>query len=355
MKWAIRSEKMEWRSGAVTETLSGRPVAPDTEVGQWSVPLRVQADSKRELLVWYQPHGDEVIDRKVRPQRAMLRKFVTLGAADASMIVAYAKQWGVLGVCEQHHVPGDHSSWDSGAFVSTCTVASLEKVSLSPNDPVEWHNHPDSFAWEPLETWRIFARIFRAIITISNGVQNGGPVDAKYWTDLYAASIPNDIPPRPNNNQTVALAVSIEISKWLKVAGASPEYSWSPGASRLQFQPHGLFGALVLALAASLSASNNVAICFHCKREYFPERQPRATGRHFCEECREGGKPVYYAGLARDARVRVAGGKQGRTKKGKAALPVSAANVQPSTNTIAETEVQESLPLKGKRTVADAG
>jgi len=306
MQWTAEPEGSKNRRGEVQSYLRVRRVAPDTDVVQWAVPNNIAVDSEGSRLVWLRSDSTPPLGHMASQHPAMLREFVRLSNAPASKIVEYARKWGVLGVCEQHGLPGNHSDW-RGAFASTCSAPTLAGESLGSNDPLAWHESPEQFAWEPLAEWRLFARKAQAMIAIGSSLHHGGPVDERYWHDLHAPYPKEVVPPPPSSALMTQIDLSGRVTQWLRMAGISPEYIWLYGEGpKLRFQPHGLFGALGLALGTALAQKYGTAICSYCHTQYFPSRQPTVGRRRFCPDCRKAKIPEALAGKERDARSRAA-------------------------------------------------
>ena len=89
-------------------------------------------------------HWDIDDDRPIEqpePGQGMLNEFLTLQDADDEQIGAYARRWGILGVCH-HGVPASHAAF-ANAVERPCRLLREET---------------DLYAWEPLERWRYFSR-----------------------------------------------------------------------------------------------------------------------------------------------------------------------------------------------------
>jgi hypothetical protein len=162
------------RSGSTEITIAlHRPDRRKTIVpAVWSYPLGPQP-----FLVWRSArrvrsldvHEDDFFGRigrsqgevrLVRPSAPMLDEFLSLADAPPRRILAYAKTWGVLGICK-HGQPCTHTPFTS-------------RRQLSPRvedrcAPLGWDGRG---GFEPIEAWRRYAELADATLRVAEQLRN---------------------------------------------------------------------------------------------------------------------------------------------------------------------------------------
>lgn len=276
---------------------------------EWFVPGVAQL--KKDSIYWpSDPRTPGWRPRVVRAGPGMLTDFYRLATAPAEAIRAYSDAWGPLGLCE-HGLPVTHGMWDAPTRGRQLCLQVPE-------------------GYEPVATWRYWARQAGAIATLSSRVRRGTLGKWPTWQAWYSdpwpwASGAADILEgqrdhadgalegiRAGRDSVAAGALSLAsaVSGWLRLAGVGIEMRWDPTEEpRLAFSTRYLFGALGLSLAGAL-AGQGLAICAGCRTPFAPTRRPAAGARSWCETCREQGKPHRAAQARYVHRPRQAAGVQ---------------------------------------------
>jgi len=255
-----------------------RPVA----ALEWQAPAWVRADGP--FLLW-QPGSHAPL---VAPRKGMLEAFLALGDAPPQRIAAFASRWGVLGICE-HDLPCSHNPPPIGAY----------------NGPVYWCSPLGWYAddrqpYEPIATWRAFAREAFGVTRIAHRLMLGQVGEAEQWAIVYGRS-GRRAPWWKPSVEGEKLIVARVLNEWLRLGSVRPVMEWRP--SRKHERPairfggsSGLFGALALQLALAIGKLDGLALCVHCRAEYMPAaRSPKAGQRNFCPDCRKAGIPNRYS------------------------------------------------------------
>lgn len=206
--------------------------------GMTAAPLVVEVEGSQ--LVWRRLGG-----RMFPDSAGLLGRFVALHDAPAEQIAAFARLYGVLGICKDGR-PWPHVRETGTGHLIVCP----------------WVRHGDDGGEEPLAAWRALARTARTLLE-----------DMASRRDL----------------STLHLA-TVE-DRWLKpahvrlgVEGGDPCFS-ALATDGLSF---GLFAALGVQLLVVGLGAYAVRKCDGCQALFFEVREvPRRTERRiFCEGCR---------------------------------------------------------------------
>jgi hypothetical protein len=100
---------------------------------------------------------------KRTPGPGLLEQFVALGDAPDEEILRYARHWGVLVIC-RHGLPASHSE-------------QCKPMSLPDQDRYVF--------WEPVTSWRYFARHAKEVLEMAAATYNGQVVDREVIERLF--------------------------------------------------------------------------------------------------------------------------------------------------------------------------
>jgi len=212
--------------------------------------------------------GDRFILR--RDTRGLLPAFCKLADAEAPRILAFARKWGPLCLCE-HHVP-----------YGGCLKC---EPPFSATDVVELFR-------EPVEAWRCFAAAVRAAIAVSIRLYKGEAVpieDARAalasWPIGTAQKGGKLVEPRRGVADWRSL--SLLLDEWFVMAGPLRVRPWMKegGGVTVNLIAQGLFPAIVRELTFSVAKVSGLATCSACGQIYAPTRKPRADRLNFCPDC----------------------------------------------------------------------
>ncbi|MHB8459009.1 MAG: hypothetical protein ACYDB6_02970 [Candidatus Limnocylindrales bacterium] len=246
-----------------------------------------------DALAW---HIGLAAGHLVRPEWPVER-FAKLWQADEAVILDYAQQTGLLGLCScgwplghPATVPG--TLWPSAGLNrgTVCTARSF----LAQR--------------EPLATWRYWSRVAAAILSLAVALRGGRGGSSADWQAL-ATTVPwasdSDRVGIDRLAAELALggpesvgegryALADVVSTLLRLADAHLAISWDIRGSRIDMRvQHGLgaaFGRLVLDLALAVAGVEGWAVC-QCGAPFRPARRSHAGEQRFCESCRSHGVP----------------------------------------------------------------
>jgi len=235
---------------------------------RWAVPTAIALDASSDHLVW---HWDGAPDRWIGPGPMMLERFVGLSDATPERILAYARTWGVLGICE-HGLPSSHNPGREYNDVSMANRIGCDGGIGHAIADGRWVFR------EPIDAWHRFAGEARTIALMAAALRGYGLG-------------PN---PSPQRRLTMTLDLRRALNRWLEIGAAKPsivlhpdwvaidpEYSLVPtiGAA-------GLFGALALRLSLAATGADGLAPCASCGEWFTPTFAPREGQRQWCSEKR---------------------------------------------------------------------
>lgn len=261
-----------------------RPLAAD----EFSVPIDLRLEN--ETLVWSWLKGAH----QVHSGPGLLDQFVQLSDVSDERILAYARRWGLLILCEQHHLPIGHNQPLRFAAPMSAAGASCNLQRRAS----------DYSYLEATEDWRHFARQARALISIAarlHGRQLGAAAD---WALVYERT-GREGPPGQGILEAERFALTLVVNEWLVLGSVRPQFHWDSGRTTMPaitLGGGGLFGALAVQLMLAVSMTDGLALCSACGAPFVPTRRPRPDERHYCPTCREAGRPQRDA--ARDHRRR---------------------------------------------------
>lgn len=197
----------------------------------------------------------------VPPGKGVLRQFVGLADASPDRILAYARRWGVLGICDQHGLPGNHP----GPRVRDGKVEYCW--------PCGWDGRS---GWDPLLAWRQHADDARRILLLASRTRDA------------------DAPYAPHSDWE---QLAIRVNFWLSWGNVRP-WLVAPGRGdiarlRLVFASEWqivnpefpLFGVLGMQLAFAVLGERGLIACSYCGNLFEPKRRPRPNQNHPCERC----------------------------------------------------------------------
>jgi hypothetical protein len=246
----------------------------------WRVPARVDLDGTR--LRW-RYHDGRRLGKVIRARRGLVDAFVKLADAHPEGIRDYARQWGVLMICE-HGKPAGHSY---PRVPLTDVLNGLEHVTYC--HPC---GGPDEY-WEGLGAWYLLAREARAMLHVAAALHNGRPARHGDWHMLVNRTWlgPEGGHPaldelnEPRHGAGARAFLEDSMKRWLSWGAVQPVLVWPANRDpTVEWEGFGLFGALAAQLLAAVSRKG-WALCSSCGEIYDPPRQPNPNRRNFCEDC----------------------------------------------------------------------
>lgn len=275
-------DSVAWRAAGFTDRygdLWDRTVRPTR---LW-IPRQIAV--QKGVLRWDDSAGysPKAVDL-VAGDEGFLRGFLALKEASTPRILAYARSWGVLGLC-RHGLPFTHGPvWEqrekqhlekTGRWVAPTTICSR---------PVKR---------EPLQAWRRYARVAEAMLNVAAALSTNRPPQAQDCRDLSLESLPGSIRWTRRFARDVLLN---QLDEWLEMGVVTvrlrrAEKVSELGAVSLQLgravSPN-LFAALAAQLLLALTRSDSLYICASCGLPYVRSRQkrrPKRGQRNYCSDC----------------------------------------------------------------------
>ena len=232
-----------------------------------------------EWLCWGW-RGDPLQWTTRRPGPHILSDFVRLADGDGPTIRAYARRWGILGICE-HGLPSSHLGNEDGT--PRCRP-------LSRREDPAWRFD----GWEPLERWRHFARQARAILDLAASLHADQPGQPEDW-QVVVQHRKQPVPWWRPSVEAEWILLSSVVQEWIRIGDVRPVMARGPTQGRqVEFGSSAggtrLFGTLACQLLFTITRVTGVAVCSACAAIYNPHggRGPISgdiAGRAATAEC----------------------------------------------------------------------
>ena len=201
---------------------------------------------------------------KARPDSRLLTQFIELADASDDKILAYARQYGRLGLCEHgelQHLASDYPD---------CLQRGRQAMFV-----------------ERVERWRENARRVQALLNAIAQFSKSKKVSDQTLIAL-----------NPNLSLSAAALRQARIAGWSFIAAwtqmwlsafrVRPVILYDPRTkrfrARLRGRP-GLGSTLALQLLTVACQSNGIAICSSCAQPFPPKRRPSPTRESYCPKC----------------------------------------------------------------------
>lgn len=248
-----------------------RPMAADAII------VPAFADLEKDRLVWVSDYDRKRCQKEVYPGPQMLERFVSLADASPASILEFARQWGVLEICE-HGLPRSHNPCRPGQQM-------YRRVTWCY--PLGWYERGKGYdCWEPLAAWRQFSRHARALLNIAAQLHQGQVGRLEDWRIVYERSgSPRPAPWWEQDVQIEKWKVANVVNEWLELGNVRLRARWDEAGPSVTLAGGGLFGALACQLLLTISRTDGLAICSACGVPYVPHRRPVAKRRRYCEAC----------------------------------------------------------------------
>jgi hypothetical protein len=240
-----------------------------------------------------------------------LLAFTQLADAHPARILEFAQQWGVLGICEAH---GEPSSWG----YDSCAML---RSPMLPHDQY----------WEPIDSWRRYAREVGALLSLAADLEQGEPGEVGDWEAIVgvlhrgwhgldeASLVCEEVLNQPKLTvDDKRWCLTQAINERLKYSDVRPEVVWDSGVRQLRLSaggPGGLSGLLALQIAAAITSRDNLLKCYRCRKPYVRDdrRAPARGGRQYCWDCNGSDGHAPYNGSKRASEQRARARKQAQT------------------------------------------
>jgi len=240
----------------------------------WWVPEIVLAGDG--VLIW-RHGGAEHPGHQVHVGPKLLEDFVRLPAADDRAIEAYVRRWGVLYICEHNLISSHRHTPRATPQLGWWWRCDLHVIEVEGH---YWY-------CEPLDVWRKYAEIARAMLAIAGDLYRDRPGEVNDWRVVLGLGN-DDEPPTwalesPWHGRFFLRSV---VNSWLDLARVRPTLWWTEKITTVTLGNRVLFDALAIQLLHVIGRRRGLAICSSCGRFYTPPRRPAANRRRYCDECR---------------------------------------------------------------------
>lgn len=254
------------------------------------------------LLIWH--WEDKVMSKPLRPEAhgfGLLCEFMNLADAPVETILAFARKWGVLEIC-QHGLPCTHNLLYADTFLGRLCFP------FSYTDT--------KFFYEPISYWYFYARQMRALLNIAVRLKQGVPGLVEDWKVVQVSGLDQKSEVKILGEELFAeifgrtakddrLFMLKLLDHWLSMGDVRPTLVWDDEHCSVSFD-NTLFGMLVMQLMLEISSSGGIAFCHGCGKSYAPKgRRPKVGQRNYCLKC---GRPA----AVRDAQAALRARKRER-------------------------------------------
>lgn len=278
---------------------------PPQPIGAWPLPGELSLDNG--LLAWSpEPVGGPT----ATSTGPLLEQFLDLRTKRDSSVHAFAKKYGVLGLClhglpRLHEVPsysprthdwflefrpcglqtnGDtrYESCKDWRNLANAMKAVLDvAVALRGNSK----SHPlgDLRLWQAIPQYGFefeFQQSAEKQSTRTNAIVAGPVVWVRTWNQVQRDRLPSDQADAWSELMSV-------VNQWCTWADVHPQLIPGTDGPKIVNVGVGLFGALASQLMGRVTASGSMAICSHCATPYTPKRRPRPDKDNYCPTCQQ--------------------------------------------------------------------
>ena len=267
----------------------------------------------------------EPVRRMARPE--MLEKFLVLADGDDGVILEFAREYGLLGLCRH----GEPSSRDV-AVATSYMVATYRRGPGNCSQARGRLPGPTSRLGEFTDHWRAFARRLGCCLDVGEELRRGRVLSAESATaafgglyhsnaDLKIAEKIDDMIEKvfaPGIPRTHQQRLSVQcrffcdfLNRWLSVQ-ATATYAGRPPRLELEYGPSSLVGTLVLQTTLSATGRTQLVICHNCARPFWAKKRRSSGQRAYCDQyqCRT---LAAQRDAARDYRSRLQSNSTART------------------------------------------
>lgn len=262
---------------------------PHVPVKSVWVPSDVElVEYQEEICIgWVDDRGTDAIEAvhegflpvPARGERtACLNVFIRLASRpDPSKVLAFARRWGVLGICE-HDLPASHSP------------LTRQRGPGGHCYPRGYYESSFSGGFDPLRCWHSYAAQALAILKVAESLRHQRQPNPGDWETAFSRSYS----PASNSPLNTRMMLMQVVNRWLEWGDVRPQAAWSNDGKSLTLtlgtvgagmHPGGnLFGLLAIQLAATVAGARGIEFCGYCGDAFTPQR----SHQRFCSTpCRE--------------------------------------------------------------------
>ena len=291
---------VDWqRSGLVDESFGlSRPTAPS------ALYLPRIVGFKGDRLLYSDPG-----DGRTPPPSDLLASFFDLANAPASKVVAFARSYGPLGLCE-HGLPFAHCGHQQ-----VYLEGGYRRGDWKPR-----------LYFESIQKWKRLSRSFRAALNVFSRVlrrMGGLEEDWKALHPSYLHKLRNLVSSSDASPEHADFDGSLLCQMWLNpliaMTRLHPMLFCEKGrietgltaADGFLSSPYNLSGVLVLQLTLAVARAEGSVMCQACRKSFIPARRPNPNRRRFCPDC---GSRAAQRFASRDYWMRQKGKRKSRSK-----------------------------------------
>jgi hypothetical protein len=240
----------------------------------WKVPEGIELAGDRLSWTWLTSAKEPTY---VQPGERLLDEFVKLADRGQGAILAYAKRWGVLGLCPCG-VPSTHLQLYAPQGLLH-PIRDQHLVHVNPCYPPEDLERTEGgWYWEPLEGWRRYSRKMRAVLNLAVKVRASEPGRPQDWAVLY------DAPQQVSDVDAARSLLALKLNTWASFGWRYPLFAWSDTKPIIRPTFAGVFGALTHQLMLATIGTRGLAFCSECGKPYAPRRRVRADQANYCDD-----------------------------------------------------------------------
>ena len=225
---------------------------------------------------WIGPSGEA--PRPGPDHREIALAFAGLAEAEPQTILEFARQYGVMLLCE-HAEPCIHNHPLGAISLGSRLCAPTKR--------------------EPLAVWKRYARELRAVLRMAAEARLGRPATSREdWEatgGLFERRLGRSTVSRTRQR------VEAQVRRWLALGGVRPGLSWRSEKPELTFEGVGVLGAVIRHVLPLVAGEGGYAFCAACCRVFTPHRRPTQGQRSWCPSC---GNRARWRQAKRDQRVR---------------------------------------------------
>jgi hypothetical protein len=254
-------------------------------------------------LVWRVDETGLLAQRYAQPDRQLVFDFARLSESPEKVIHEFASRWGMLAAdSREHPLPIE------APIAPDLPASNIFRFTLLEG----W---TDGVFAEPLERWRYFSRVARALLNIATFLHSDEFGRREDWNVLYPAFADDDARWQhqggyPTHEEAMALEWSRlrdPVRRWLQSADVRPGLFFGVlGKPTVTLSGRALYGALGVQLLFAICRTHGMAVCSGCGKSYPRERRAAHGRRNYCGDCRKAGAPLRDAKRDSDRRKREA-------------------------------------------------
>jgi len=221
----------------------------------------------------------------------LLDGFLSLCDGTDDDVLAFARKWGVLDLCE-HELPYTHNVGSLRWGVPRNPICSPLRLGKARSARLF------NYGIESTAAWRRWSLRARGLMRIAANLSSGRVGAEEDWKSVMGgqptfASVSARFPAHGTSAADDRFLLCLYVNDWCAMAQLSPHLaSPAEGSIVLRFGSGSrrglLFAMLGLQMMARISTVGSVAVCSSCGVLYKPRRVPDPSRLNFCRKCGRG-------------------------------------------------------------------